>query len=1023
MTPKKKSPRRKTSRGRPGEKAGPGHGPAAKDDAVAPAGQAMSTGPGEADAKGGHTDGKGLKFPLVGVGASAGGVEAFTDLLSHLPADPGLAFVLVQHLSPVHVSILAEVLGRVSLMPVTEVTDGIPVEINHVYVIPPNTDLAIQHGVLRLMPRTGLAGRQRLPIDYFFHSLAADMGPRAIGVILSGTASDGALGLKAIKAEGGITMAQDERTAKYNGMPRSAVAAGFVDFVLPPPEIAAELVRIGRHSYPLLEQLDAAGAPSPGEDADFNKILVQLRGITGVDFTYYKLATIKRRILRRMLLQKIQDQVEYLKFLQAEPQEVWSLYNDILISVTGFFRDHESFDALSTLVFPRLLEGRAADDPIRVWVPGCSTGEEAYSIAICLLEQLGDKAAHSIIQIFATDISDLALEKARTGIYPEGIAVDVSTERLRRFFTKTEDGYQIKKSIRDLCIFARQNVYKDPPFSRLDLISCRNVLIYLGSVLHKKVFPIFFYALKRNGMLFLGSSETIGSFSHLFSLVDKKHKVYQKKSATLAQTLEFAPGKIALEPLKGSRKPPARTWPGLDVQKEAERILLARFAPDGVILNADFDIIHVRGRTGDYLEPATGDASLNVLKMAREGLLFELRNALLKAKREETPVRKEGVSVKNNGKSRLVNIDVIPIREHERTGHFYLVVFETVPPPARAAKGRSRKAKAPEKPATQMVREATQLKQELAATREYLQSIIEEQEATNEELRSANEEIQSSNEELQSTNEEMETAKEELQSTNEELNTVNEALESRNEELTQLNDDLLNLLTCVQIPVIMLGNEMRLRRFTPAAERILGVLPSDVGRVYFDAHPAIDVPDLEELIRHVMGTLESAEREVKDRRGCWYTMRVRPYKTAENRIEGVVLAFYDIEEQKRVAEQLQQHAGLASRLLTLMPDPAVVLDREGRVVHANPAFVREFHLEPGRIEGKILQETGEIGWSPAQLQGLLDQARELDGRPVKQQLRFVRSEGGELMRSVALYPVARDGAAPDYFVLLFRDPG
>ncbi len=580
-------------------------------------------------------------FPVVGIGASAGGLEAFTQLLEFLPHDTGMAFVLVQHLAPKHESMLTELLSRATRMPVAEVKDGMKVESDHIYVIPPNTNMAILHGVLHLMPRPATLG-QHMPIDYFLRSLAEDQKSTAIGVILSGTASDGALGLKAIKAEGGITFAQDEKTAKYDGMPRSAIAAGYVDFILAPDKIAKELARLGRHPYVSHVKVERAGELLAEDGDDFNKILIVLRAATGVDFTYYKHSTIQRRIVRRMVLLKIDDLKNYVKYLQANAGEVEALYNDILINVTGFFRDPETFEILTEKVFPSIMKNRSPDEPIRIWVPGCSTGEEPYSIAISLLEFLGDRATSTPIQIFATDISEVAIEKARAGIFIENIALDVSPERLRRFFVKLESGYQISKTFRDICVFAKQNVVKDPPFSKLDLISCRNVLIYLGPVLQKKVMPILHYALKPDGLLVLGSSETIGGFADLFSLIEKKHKVYAKKMTALRPAFDFSNSDYQIEKVHFGKATSARETASFDVQKEADQIVMSRYVPAGVIINDDMEILQFRGRTGYYLEPAPGEASLNLLHMAREGLTFDLRTAIHKSRKADAPIKKKG---------------------------------------------------------------------------------------------------------------------------------------------------------------------------------------------------------------------------------------------------------------------------------------------------------------------------------------------------------------------------------------------
>jgi len=886
------------------------------------------------------------------VGASAGGLEAFTQLLRALPADTGMAFVLVQHLDPRHQSMLTSLLAKATGMPIRQVEEGMRVEPDHVYVIPPNASMAIEGGVLRLLPRAEFRGRH-MPVDFFMRALAADQQGRAIGVILSGTASDGALGMAAIKAEGGITFAQDQRTAKYDGMPRAAVAAGCVDFVLPPDGIARELVRIARHPYLIEPDLPAPVEAAPGHDSEIGGIFQLLRAVADVDFTHYKPPTIRRRISRRMILHKIESLALYLTYLRDHPDEVSALYNDILITVTGFFRDREAFKALKTRVFPHLGENRPPDSPIRLWVPGCATGEEAYSLAIAILEFLGARASSTPLQIFATDISEPAIEKARAGIYPENIALDVSPERLRRFFVRVDGGYQIAKSVRDMCIFARQNLVKDPPFSKLDLISCRNVLIYLGPTLQKRVMTVFHYALRTGRFLLLGSSETMTTYSDLFTLADGKHKIYTRRPTPTRTHVEVVFGEYRVErPLETARKAAeeaARS--SQDVQREADRLVLDRFAPSGVIVNDHLEILQFRGRTSPFLEPAPGAASLSLLKMAREGLLFDLRTAIFKARKENHPVRKEGLQILSNGQVVHLNLEVVPLPGVTASQRCFLVLFQEVAPaPARAVPAAKTRAGRKEE-----ARETSRLQHELAATKDNLQSIIEEQEATNEELKSANEEILSSNEELQSTNEELETAKEELQSSNEELTTVNEELQNRNLELSQANDDLNNLLASVKIPVLMLGNDLRIRRFTPAAEKLLNLISTDLGRPITDIQPNITVPGLEQIVVAVIESASAREMEAQDHEGRWYSLQIRPYKTSENRIDGVVLALIDIDAPKRAqATLLEQQAELERR----------VQERTSELIRANQAL-RESEQ---RLQALLDQHSGlqpARGFSPA----------------------------------------------------------
>jgi two-component system, chemotaxis family, CheB/CheR fusion protein len=904
-------------------------------------------------------------FPVVGIGASAGGLEAFRELLEHLPTDTGMAFVLVSHLDPTHKSILTELLARRTELPVTEVSDGMKVEPNNVYVLPPNTSMAIAEGILRLQPREeGRAGRH--PIDYFLRTLADDQTHRAIGVILSGTDSDGTLGLEAIKSEGGITFAQDAKSAKYDGMPRSAAASGHVDFVLTPQNIAKELARISRH--PFVNPIGTAAEESSAGRNGFRKILALLQKSKGVDFSDYKGNTLHRRITRRMVLNKFESTETYAKFMRENAAEVEALYQDILINVTSFFRNPDAFAVLKETIFPHIVAHHTSNDPIRIWTLGCSTGEEAYSIAISFAEFAADQAEHLPVQVFATDLSDRGIEKARTGFYPRDVTQDVSPERLRRFFTEADGGYRISKPIRDMVVFARQNVIADPPFSRLDLISCRNLLIYLEPVLQKHVLPILHYALKPTGVLWLGTSETPGSSSDLFTPEDRKHRFYRKKPASARLQFHSAPASATR---KGSGHNTNYLNEQLraehDAQKEADRILLTRFSPAGVVINSEMEILQFRGSTGAYLEPPVGKATLNLLKMAREGLMLPLRAAIQKAKKDDLTVRKEDVRVNYNGDSREIALEVIPIKGLTANERCFLVLFEPV-----AAIGTQKSFASKQNVADRNRRrtnkesaeddQSARLREELSVTREYMQSLVEQHEAANEELQSANEEIQSSNEELQSINEELETAKEELESGNEELTTLNDELHNRNQELATLNDDLANLFASVNIPILMLGRDLRIRRFTPQAEKVLSLIATDVGRPVSDFQRNINVPDLEELIVEVIDTVSVKAREVQDRNGHWYLMHVRPYMSLDNKIDGAVVVLVDIDDLKNYSEAIVE----------TMREPLIVLDERLQVRTANQAFYEKFQVTPEETENKFIYDLGNRQWNIPALRKLLE---------------------------------------------------
>ena len=910
-------------------------------------------------------------FPIIGIGASAGGLEAFSELLRYLPEKTGMAFVLVQHLDPKHGSSLQEILARTTKIPVTEVTQGVTVQPDHVYVIPANTSLTIKNGMLHLGSRVLTRG-QHMPINDFFRSLADVAGQQAIGVVLSGTASDGTEGCRAIKAAGGITFAQDQETAKYDSMPRNAVNAGCIDFILPPKDIARELGGISQHPY-------VARVVAPADDAfqgmvgsDLSALFGLLRESSGVDFTNYKHTTLHRRIRRRMVVHKVETLQDYLRYIGKKPEELDELYRDLLIHVTGFFREPEAFTALRKHVYPKLFEGRKADNPIRVWVAGCSTGEEAYSIAITLLEYMwvhsrNISQATTAIQIFATDISDTALDRARTGLYTEATVSEISAERLKRFFVRLDGGFQINKSVRDMCIFAKQNLVKDPPFSNLDLVSCRNLLIYLGPVLQRRVIPSLHYSLKPGGYLMLGASENLGGFADHFGLVDKKDKIYQKRKTTARLTTYFASTDYL--PIRtGDTRLPRELPASFTVEREVEHLLVNRFVPASIVVNDQMEIVQFQGKTGAYLEPPAGNPSFSVAKMAREGLLVDLRAALDAAKKTNAAVRKEGVQIQSESGLREVNLEVVPLRGPTAQERFYVVVFQdAVSKPMAGDKAKGSKAL---KVVASTVRDTEALKREANQLREQLRSLLEEHETTSEEFKAAHEEVLSANEELQSTNEELETAKEELQSTNEELTTLNEEMQNRNAELGSANNDLLNLLGHVDIPVVMVSNDLRIRRFTPPAQKLLNLLPGDIGRRLGEIRPNLDVEDLEELAREAIRRGGQQEREVRTSEGGWQVLHVRPYKTWDNRIEGAVISLQDVGALKRTLDQTREYA---DTIVESAREPIVVLNAALQVTGANPAFYRTFQVTPEETEGRLIYELGDGQWNIARLRELLEE--------------------------------------------------
>ncbi len=892
-------------------------------------------------------------FPIVGIGASAGGFEAFTQLLQNLPAHTGMAFILLQHLDPTHSSSLTELLSKVSSMPIDEIKDNTRVKPDHIYVIPANADLTIEKGKLQLSPRMNIRG-QHMVIDYFFRSLAQDQHNRAIGIILSGTGTDGTLGLAEIKSKGGITLVQDEASAKYSGMPHSAITNGNVDFVLPIARIAEELIKLGTHPYVTDNKLTKNTDLLLLEAKEMQEVFSLLKSVSGVDFTYYKHTTISRRIQRRLALHKLQRLKDYLAYLKTTPTEIGALYNDVLINVTNFFRDAGSFQFLTEKIFPRLIQNKTMQDPIRIWVPGCATGEEAYSLAIALTEFLESRRSKIAVQIFGTDVSESAIEKARAGIYIENIEIDVSVERLNRFFTHVNGQYQVNKEIRELCIFAKQNVISDPPFSRLDLISCRNVLIYLEPVLQKKVIRIFHYALEPEGYLMLGPSESVGDFDDKFTVENKKYKIYAKKPLVVHPQFSVFETTHRIDSQKTAKKAVVDEEVAsiVNVQKEADRIILQKYAPVGVMVNNAMEIIQFRGHTSPYLEPSPGKASLNLMKMIREGLFVELQSAISKARTQGKPVSKKGLHVEQDGKSITVTIDVIPITSGKNREPVFLILFEKDPLQNVSDTAESSPSpKMPKRGQGTKGSQITQLKQELSATREYLQSTIEELESSNEELQVANEEILSNNEELQSTNEELETSKEELQSTNEELTTVNEELQNRNNEINQVNNDLNNLLISVTIPIIMLDKGLRIRRFTPGAEALMNLIPSDIGRPINTIKPNILISDLEELLLQVTRTDTRIEQEIQDTIGHWYLMRLLPYKVGTS-IEGAVMLFVDIDAMKQIEQQMRYNTILIENIA----DAIIATDTEYRISSWNKGAEDLYGWKAEEIIGKYAHD-------------------------------------------------------------------
>lgn len=886
-------------------------------------------------------------LPIVGIGASAGGLAAFEAFFTGMPADkdPDMAFVLVQHLAPDHKSILTDIIKRYTRMQVFEVEDGMTVKANCAYIIPPNRDMAFINGKLQLF-EPALPRGQNMPIDFFLRSLANDRHERAICIILSGTGSDGTLGLRAVKGEGGMAIAQSPDTTEYDGMPLSAIATGLVDYQLPPVDMAGQLISYVFRTHDVMKNQDLPLLTK--EENALKKVFILLRNQTGHDFSKYKPSTINRRIERRLAVQQVKTMESYVKYLQQTPAETEALFRDLLIGVTNFFRDKDAFTKLEKEIIPLLFEGRPAGSNIRVWCAGCSTGEEAYSIAILLQERLEKLKKSYNIQVFATDIDNKAISVARSGIYPGSIAMDITPERLSRFFTAESgtNAYCISKVIRDMVVFSEQSVIKDPPFSRLALISCRNLLIYLSSELQKKIIPLFHYALNPDGILFLGNSESTGDFDTLFSSLDRKFKIYRRREdyqgvrgAMMYQILPPMPetgtsnSKTGIKTALLSKQP---------LREIAEQSILRESPVSGILINEYGDILYLHGRTGMYLEPSPGEAGINnILKMAREGLKRELTAALHRAVVNKETVRLTDINVKTNSHFTKVNLTVKQVSAGLVSANekpMYIVLLEE----AKEQESVSRPQPHKDEKVSDYDFRMEELKIELRIKEEYLQTANEELETSNEELKSSNEEMQSVNEELQSTNEELETSKEELQSINEELSTVNAELQIKIHDLSQVNNDINNLLSGTNIATVFLDHKQNILRFTPTANKILNLILSDVGRpIAHIVSNLIGYHTITADVKNVLDTLIPKELQVQTTELRWYDMIIQPYRTVENVIEGAVVTFVDITDAKISKDLLAISEMKYRTLFETAREGILILDGiTGRITNVNPFLIK-----------------------------------------------------------------------------------
>ncbi|MFP4346516.1 MAG: chemotaxis protein CheB [Anaerolineales bacterium] len=942
-------------------------------------------------------------FPIVGIGASAGGLDAFQRFFSHMPSDSGLAFVVVQHLAREHESLLPELLARHTEMEVHEAREGIEIEPNHVYVIPPNRLMTITDGLLSVEECPVERGHP-ITIDLFFRSLARELGERCVGIVLSGTGTEGARGIKEVKGVGGLTLVQDPETAKFPGMPLNAIGTGIVDYVLPPEEMPQHLLFYVERALPTKRREPLA---FEGESDRLLKRIFELVEVeTGHDFSDYKATSTRRRIERRMAVNQITGLDEYVRYLERTPAEVRTLFREFLIGVTHFFRDPEAFEALEEQVIPKIFQGHAPDDPIRVWVAGCSTGEEAYSIAILLQEQMERVGREYSVQLFASDIDAKAVAVARRGVYSNSIAADVTAERLERFFFEQDESYEVRPQIRSMIIFTEQSFVKDPPFSRLDLISCRNVLIYLNSELQRRVIPLFHYALRPGGYLFLGTADGLARQSELFKVVDQKWNIVR---AADNQRQRGTPGRrgFALPPLIGETRRPPRTRVRDDapVQDYLLSFLLEHYTPPGVLVNEEGRVLYFHGRTGKYLEPPAGEAALDLLPMAREGLRIPLTAALHRVLHHRKEIVYERVRVQMNDHEQLVRLIVRPLEEYEALGGLTLVLFEDVEKSGDF---------------TGEVIDATdarvrELENEVASTREYLQTTIEELEVTNEELQSSNEELHSSNEELQSTNEELDTAKEELQSVNEELMTVNTEMQEKNEALKAANTAFRSIFAGSRLAVIFLDSELEILRFSTRAQELINLRESDVGRPLVDLSTKLPAENVVADAQRIRDTLETIEREVQTEEGLWYWMRLQPYRLSDNAVAGVVITFAEITEQKNLQAERRTLQRAVEQSSTLVG----ILTPDRHFSYVNPTFATTLgHPRKALMEGPLsLLQSGFV--DPPAYQ-VLRQALER-GVSSEQRVHYRRPDGELLWLRLDATPVRAESEDLTHFLLMGED--
>ncbi len=874
-----------------------------------------------------------MPFPIVCIGASAGGLEALEQFLGNLTENSGIAYVVIQHLDPTQKGMLPELLQRITKMNVLQVKDLMPVKPNCVYVIPPNKSMSILKGVLHLFEPIEERGL-RLPIDFFLRSLADDRHEQSIGVILSGMGSDGSIGVRAIKDKNGIVMVQDPATAKFDSMPRSAIDSVAVDIVAPAHELPTRLMTFLKH-IPVNksdQEIDIK------DKSSLDKIIILLRTHTGNDFSMYKKNTVYRRIERRMGIHKIDKISSYVHFLQENPKEANILFKELMIGVTSFFRDTAVWEKLRDKVIPSIITTMQTGSTLRAWIPGCSTGEEAYSLAIVFkeaLEKINPQGGMSL-QIFATDLDNEAIEIARKGLFPKSIANDVSVSRLNRFFVKTDEGYRVNAEIRETLVFAQHNIIMHPPFTKIDIISCRNLLIYMDTELQKKILSLFYYSINREGIMLLGSAETLGVQSNLFAPIDAKLKIYKRSSLFIQEheVFDFPSSFSRAQSISSETQTPAK--PALNIQTLADQLLLQRFSPPGVLVNENGDIIYISGRTGKYLEPPVGKANMNIFAMLREGLRTEFPAAFRKAILSKEASILRNIKVGTNGGTQTINVKIQRIDKPEPLNGMLMIIFNDVQENT-GIKITARKGKK----SISSTRESD-LEEELQRTHEEVQNTLEEMQSSQEELKSTNEELQSANEELQSTNEELTTSKEEMQSLNEELQTVNAELQSKVDDFSRVNNDMKNLLNSTDIATLFLDKELNIRRFTNQATKIFKLIKSDIGRPFTDQVSDLVYPELETDALEVLRTLVFIQKQIPAKDGRWFSIRIMPYRTFDDRIDGLVITFINTSDIKQLELTLHEIGQMNQLVLHSSSDTIIKLSTELKILEFNPEAEKLF---------------------------------------------------------------------------------